>query len=72
MRNATAIAMVLAILLGVLAISQVDDLASSLQAVLPVGPLVDFVGFWPILVVFLVVGAAAMFAIGAGGSRRWR
>ena len=72
MRNATAIAMVLAILLGVLAISQVDDLASSLQAVLPAGPLVDFVGFWPILVVFLVVGAAAMFAIGASGRSRPR
>ena len=70
MKVATALALVLAILLGVVSLSYFGDLAGDIQAVLAAGPLNDFVGFWSFIVMLLVLGVAAAFAIGAASSRR--
>ncbi len=67
MREATAIAFVLAILFGALAIAQVDTLRATIQASTS-GPLSTFVGLWPILIVTLLVGAGV--ALIAGVAKR--
>jgi hypothetical protein len=61
MREATAIGLVLAVLLGVLSIAQVDTLRAGIQPLIS-GPLSSFVGLWPFIVGLLALGIAAAFA----------
>jgi hypothetical protein len=61
MREATAIGLVLAVLLGVLGITQLDTLRAGIQPEIS-GPLSSFVGLWPYFLVVLVLGIAVAFA----------
>lgn len=70
MREATAFAGVLVVLFGVLAITQLDTLRATIQASLSSGPLSDFVGFWPFIMVALTLGGAAVFAVGIASRMR--
>lgn len=65
MREATALGLLLAIALGVLAIFQIDSVVVDIQGVLAAGPLNDITGLFPYFVVLLVVGLVATFFIGA-------
>ena len=64
MREATALAMVLAILMGLLAVTQLDSVTTAVQAV-TTGPLSQFIGLWPYIMVGLLVMVVVAFAVSA-------
>lgn len=68
MREATLLAMFLAVLGGLLAITQIDTVATSIQTV-TTGPLNQFVGAWPFIMVGVLVVVVAGFAISAVSRR---
>jgi len=68
MREATGIAFVMALLLGVLAITQIDTLRATIQASIT-GPLSTFVGLWPIFLLTILVGSGVALIIGAARQR---
>ena len=68
MREATAIAFVLAVLMGALAIAQLDTLRATIQASIT-GPLSTFVGLWPILTATLLVSAGVALIAGVARQR---
>lgn len=56
--------MFLAVLGGLLAITQIDSVATSIQAV-TTGPLNGFIGMWPFIMVGVLVIIVVGFAISA-------
>lgn len=64
MREATALAMFLAVLMGLLAVMQLDSVSTALQAV-TTGPLSQFIGLWPYIMAGLVLMVVVGFALSA-------
>ena len=69
MRIATAFGLLLAVLMGFLAVGQLSDVAVAVEAV-TTGPLSQFIVFMPYLAVGLVLFTAVAFVLAAAGRRR--
>jgi ABC-type dipeptide/oligopeptide/nickel transport system permease component len=68
MREATVFALILAVLMGLLAVTQLNTVSTAIAAV-TTGPLSQFVSSWPYIMAGIVLLVVAGFAISAVSRR---